>query len=690
MRKLRLLFGVHNHQPLGNFDGVIQGLVEKAYRPFLEALKAFPPLKIALHVSGPLFLWLEEKDPAYLDAVGELVSRGQVELLLGGLFEPILTAIPRQDRLGQLHLMRERLEGRFGVKVRGAWLTERAFEPQIIEDLIEVDVEYFLMDDRPFLASGFTKEELYHYFVTEEGGKCLFVFPIDQELRYLIPFRTPEAIEAYFRKIHEAGKPLAIFGDDGEKFGGWPGTREWVYERGWLKGFFEVLEQLMEEFLESATFAETLKTLPPAGLCYLLTSSYMEMEEWSLPPGRALELRALKERLGGEAERFAPFVRGGHWRNFLRRYPEANLAHKKMLALSRMLQEKGSGGEARIQLYAAQCNDAYWHGVFGGLYLPHLRHEIWRHLSRAEGLLRKGEGLQIESFDLDLDGREEIWVHSSRFSSILKPHEGGRLVEYTLFPYETNYLNVLTRRFEAYHIAISHQPSAISPQPSDQGVPSIHELQKGADINVRDELFYDAHGRGSFVDGLFREASFQEFIRGTLQDLGAFSTAPFSWEAEGSTVRLQRKGSLDGEGQRELLLTKTFTFSLKGGIKALYELKNLGDGLEATFGVEFNLFFASMALGGGWMEVKGGRYPILEELDLDEVPGVLFFDEAAGAKLELNWGKAARLFAFPVRTISQSERGFERTPQGLALLPHWRIAVPEGGRWEVAIRWRWR
>src|SRR5580692_5539309 len=39
---------------------------------------------------------------------------------------------------------------------------------------------------------------------------------------------------------------------------------------------------------------------------------------------------------------------------------------------------------ARDLLHRAQCNDAYWHGIFGGLYAPHLRTELWRELVRAE------------------------------------------------------------------------------------------------------------------------------------------------------------------------------------------------------------------------------------------------------------------------------------------------------------------
>jgi hypothetical protein len=38
------------------------------------------------------------------------------------------------------------------------------------------------------------------------------------------------------------------------------------------------------------------------------------------------------EKAAGRGDR--PFLRGGIWRNFLTRYPEANWMHKRMLALS--------------------------------------------------------------------------------------------------------------------------------------------------------------------------------------------------------------------------------------------------------------------------------------------------------------------------------------------------------------------
>ena len=116
------------------------------------------------------------------------------------------------------------------------------------------------------------------------------------------------------------GGRLAIAADDGEKFGGWPGTAQWVYKDGWLKGFLDLLEGA-GDWLVSQTVSEALDNVAPAGLCYLPTCSYVEMEEWSLGPDGGRGFEELKGRLGPDVNRFMPHLRGGHWMHFLVRYP---------------------------------------------------------------------------------------------------------------------------------------------------------------------------------------------------------------------------------------------------------------------------------------------------------------------------------------------------------------------------------
>src|SRR6266700_1289200 len=501
MDPLRFVFGVHFHQPVGNFDHVFEQHVRDVYRPFLERLATREFLPIAIHMSGPLLEWLEGHESALLDRIARLAVDGRLELLLSGFYEPVLAALPRQDRIEQIDWMRQAIRRRFGVQASGLWLTERVWEPELAADLAQAGVRYALVDDRHFLVSGFSADRLHAPYWTESDGKRVALFPIDERLRYLIPFKPPADIVAYLRSLREGGAPLAVFVDDGEKFGGWPGTKEWVYDRGWLAQFLEAMGAMVAGGeVRLTTFAAALAEVPSGVLAYLPTASYREMEGWALPPDAATRLARLERDLG-EARLAGPdgaLVRGAHWRNFFVRYPEANRMHKKAQALSALCRSRGDPPAARRAIGRAQCNDAYWHGVFGGLYLPHLRAAIWRNLALAEAELRRGEGLAVETLDLDADGAEELWIHSGGFSALISPRRGGAIEEYTVFAQGINYANVLTRRREPYHEPPSGQPRHLDPIHATDGTPSIHDLEQTARLQRLPPI--DQSDRALFVD----------------------------------------------------------------------------------------------------------------------------------------------------------------------------------------------
>ena len=447
------MFGVHFHQPVGNFDHVFADHVRDVYRPFLERLVEREFFPIALHVSGPLLEWLEAHEPALVDRIGVLAADGKAELLLSGFYEPVLVSLLQPDRIEQIGWMREAIQRRFGVVAAGLWLTERVWEPDLAADLARARVGYALVDDRHFLVTGFAADRSHAPWWTEHDGHRVALVPMHERLRYLIPFRPPAETAEYLSERRAAGHRLVVFADDGEKFGGWPGTREWVYDRGWLRQFLEAIQTLIASGAVRLTRPDAvLREVPSGGLAYLPSASYREMETWALPPEGALRLARLERDLG--ADRVAAdgaLLRGAHWRNFFVRYPEANRMHKKMRALSSLCRARGDAPAARRAIGRAQCNDAYWHGVFGGLYLPHLRRAVWRQLAAAEAELRRDESLAVETLDFDGDGYDEIWVHSPSFSALVSPARGGAVEEYTRFAVGVNFGDVLTRRREAYH-----------------------------------------------------------------------------------------------------------------------------------------------------------------------------------------------------------------------------------------------
>src|SRR5437868_14180532 len=99
---ISLLLGVHNHQPVDNWDHVIQDGVDKCYAPFLELLERYPAVKMSVHYTGYLLDWLADRHPELIAKLRMMVERGQVEMITGGYYEPILSIIPDEDKLGQV------------------------------------------------------------------------------------------------------------------------------------------------------------------------------------------------------------------------------------------------------------------------------------------------------------------------------------------------------------------------------------------------------------------------------------------------------------------------------------------------------------------------------------------------------------------------------------------------------------
>src|SRR4030095_82718 len=88
--RLAFCLGVHNHQPIRNFDHVLVEAPGRAYRPFLERLEARPEVRVSVHCTGSLLEWLRERAPRTFDLLGTVAARGQGELLNGGVFAPML------------------------------------------------------------------------------------------------------------------------------------------------------------------------------------------------------------------------------------------------------------------------------------------------------------------------------------------------------------------------------------------------------------------------------------------------------------------------------------------------------------------------------------------------------------------------------------------------------------------------
>lgn len=698
-KSIRLALVLHNHQPIGNFHHVFEQAYQESYRPFLDVFSRYESLKIALHTSGSLMEWLNEHHPEYVDALADLVAQGRIEIIGGAFFEPILAMLPSRDRIGQIRAYTRWLENRLGARIRGMWIAERVWEQSFARDIAAAGIEYTVLDDFHFKCAGLTESDLHGYYASEDDGRVISIFPGSERLRYTIPFADPQETINHLRQIaSEHDNPVVVFGDDGEKFGTWPETYKHCYHDGWLERFLNALVH-NQDWIRVTTLSETVDHVPPLGKIYLPDCSYREMTEWVLPVPRHVEYDRVSHEIEDDPRWpvLKRFVRGGNWRNFKVRYPEADEMYARMMHVSRRLQEaadSGIGGElmdeARTELYRGQCNCGYWHGAFGGIYLPHLRNAVFQKLIRAENLLERAVGrpdqwIDASGEDLNFDGRPEVQLANDKLVALINPLSGGHLYELDIRSISHNLLATLTRRPEAYHRKILAGNNG-----NGQACASIHDRivckQEGLDQRIQ----YDTYPRKSLVDLFYdNHATLEAVASGQAAQRGDFVRGAYEARLRRNPGRIQIMLSRDGAAfGMPVRITKGVTLNAGSStLQIAYLLEGLHNDIPLHFAVELN--FAGMPSGADdryFYDAQGNRLGQLgARLDLNDTFGLGLVDEWLGINVNLKASRPTHFWTFPVESVSQSEGGFELVHQSVAVQPHWFVTPDAEGRWSVTL-----
>jgi 4-alpha-glucanotransferase len=725
----KLAFGwvLHQHQPVGNFPWIFAQAYDVCYAPMLDALERHPAIRVTLHYSGPLLDWLLVEHPDYIKRIAALVHRSQIEILTSGYYEPILPIIPESDQIGQIMRMNTAIRRHFGTDAIGAWLAERVWEPNLPSVLDRVGVRYTVLDDTHFQMAGLDSRDLYGYYVTEDQGHPLAIFPSLKLMREALPWKTVHTVEQIFRdaarNISDAPR-IIVMGDDGEKFGVWPGTYHQMWTNGYIDEFLTMLES-NADWLTTVPLGEYMRQNSSLGRIYIPAASYAEMMEWALPVERQHQYANAKNRAVAEnREDILSFLRGGTWRNFAAKYPEANNLHKKMLRIHGKIRSAATllgpykTQEAMTQLWKGQCSCGYWHGLFGGLYLADIRSAIYQHLVRAEsisdGALASRE-VNITVEDFDCDGQNELLIEGPLMNIYLAPYDGGSLFEWDWKMAPFNVIDTLARRPEAYHQKLLHSRVLIVPEldlknPLDINdqcwrsenceSTSAHDVVWAKEPGLGEMLHYDSWRRASLREHFFDNSTTPgTFLNQTYTEQGDFAGKRFEHRVEGIgvdalVVDLWRDGTVVTDaGSVSLRLRKVISIANDSPFLHVdYTLYNTSTTpLKTRFGIEGNWGM----LGGkgnpyAWYQINGERCSEQGTLDswgiAENVSEVALINSNIDVCVTLQPGVPAELWRMPVETISNSEAGLERNYQCSCTLLHWAVDIPPGDRWSVSLR----
>jgi 4-alpha-glucanotransferase len=424
------------------------------------------------------------------------------------------------------------------------------------------------------------------------------------------------------------------------------------------------------------------------------------MGEWALPPDESVAFTAALHDAVEHRRPEVRWLRGAIWRNFQVKYREINDLHKQMLRTSGLVDAMPAGparDAAVDHLYAGQSNDCYWHGLFGGIYLPDLRVAALRGLILAEDLALGGPGAAVASgllVDLDLDGAEEALLVGDGQAVGVKVDEGGGIGRWDVRAVGFPLAAVMRRRPEAYHAKLrAHERAAAAPPATDSsgahapdaqavdeaGHPaSIHEIVSTKQAGLSDLLRYDRYERRS---GLLRvlplETTPRDVADGTAEDLVDSLSVPWELAALGEDRVALRLAAAPLELRKEI--------SIGGGrldptLAVEVTATNISaDAFEGLLGIEFT----TMLLGGGhnpaaFHEVDGRRIAHDESLTAVAVERLLAGNEQVGVTIETVPDQPLDAWISPIESVSNSESGFELVYQGSCVLLHRQVELGPG------------
>ncbi|MGH2473866.1 MAG: alpha-amylase/4-alpha-glucanotransferase domain-containing protein, partial [Candidatus Limnocylindrales bacterium] len=344
-------------------------------------------------------------------------------------------------------------------------------------------------------------------------------------------------------------------------------------------------------------------------------------------------------------------------------------------------------------LYQGQSNDCYWHGLFGGIYISHMRLATYEHLIAAEDLAETANGSleAVELRDLDMDGVDEVRLATEGQVVTVDLDGGAGIGAWDIRPVRHALTAVMRRRPEAYHEALRAHPDApvgdLVAAPSD-GPASIHDTFRVKEPGLVEHLVYDASERRSgLVRALALEASAKDWAMARATELGDAVDGAYTLVDLRPGCLVIRRDATIADARVQVIKTLTLGGNRRAPTLSLEVALDHQDGppIEARIGVEWSM---TMLGGGGnpaaWWDLRGERTAHDRAGSATDLSTIVQGNDDIGISVTTTTSAADAWWA-PIETVSNSENGFERVYQGAGLLLSWPTRLEPGRRWTRTI-----
>jgi hypothetical protein len=641
-------------------DDEAERLWSDCFQPLIGALHHTPDFRVGVVLAGEIVEdWLQ-RHPEAIEWLRALIQRNQVELVGTAMHEPVLSAVPERDAVGQLVAHATQLKKVFGVRPTGAWLPHGAWDPCVPRILRAADLSWVAVDDRLVSAALPEGTPVAGVWRTEREGQTVALLPVDGAAADAAPDTSVKQILWHLERQARQGASVVTLAFDATRFA----TRR---DQSWLATLMVALARAGQAF-GTARPSDAVQEAPTRGRVYLAA-------------GRAGDPHP--------------------WERALLRYDEANRLHKRMLRASRlverldkMVKDGGPGGftpdpsqlvQAHRYLYRAQSAPVYAHGPHAGVYDARARALAWRDVIRAERTaseaMRIDDRLVVETADLDGDGTEDVVLRTPSSTVLLDRARSAGLAEWSVHGVARNLCDTLTRRPEPYHEGLDRAldedgptASGLEDEVTDAPLGGPNPaLARALRVDPRPRVGCAEHLIGPEVtlDGLMRGA-FARIGRG-LGDRPWQLLSADKYGDDSLRALFSAEGTVeDLGGEKAVRLHKRYTLHREPMLDFRVEVTNLGhEALRCRLAVELDL--TPSPGDPPWLVVHQDRRATTSPGDAGEVSELRL--ESADLTLHLVLRKAARLWHYPVETVHRDRGTLVKGFQAVCMVLVWPVEL---------------
>ncbi len=660
----------------------------ECFQPLIGAAHHTPNVRMGLVLAGEIVEEFEQRRPEGIEWLRGLVDKGQVELVGTALHEPVLSAVPERDAIGQIHAHATLVKRVFGVRPTGCWLPHGVWDPCVPRIIAQAGMAYTFVEDRLVASVVPEGESTSGVYRAEREGNVVAVFATDSRVREAAPEASVRQVLGHLERNAKRGNSLQVVALQANRFSN---KRDQSWLATWLHGLGQV-----ETGLRTQLPSDAVREGPTRRRIYLTS--------------------------GAPRDQQVP------WERCLLRYEESNRLHKRMVRVSQLVERLGSmvkdgdaGGyrpdpsqlvQANRYLYRAQAAPVFMHGPHPGIYDPRLRQLAWRDLLRAERVamdaMRIDERVIVETTDVDCDGHDDIVLRTPGVVAVVDRVHSAGLIELSIPAIARNLVDTLTRKEEPYHAQLGgiegddfvteDAPTRAADGLDDEATLGSVDKKWLEAVEMREltrALAFDKQPRVSFVEHLIGpDVTVHDLQRGTFKPLAkGLREVPWtlvSAERHGEdSVRalLYGDGTIEEPGTEghEIRVHKRYTVYREPMIDVRIEVLNRSHApLRTRLALELDL---APAGSGDALFLVAGKERRSATLvgDLGEREAVSL--EAHDLALHLTCKRAARVWHYPIETVHQDGARLVKGHQGVCVVLVWPIELfaEEKIRFEVRL-----